>query len=618
MPAITFTEDFTTIDDAEDVGTWSGWGQNTGKWDDEADIYIEGSQSVGLQPFQLGDSGWGVDIDPSTFNATTNYISIWLYTTPGFLDTSANNGVYVRVGSGAAWTDYAYDYLVGGSDVAWVGRGWHVIFLDANRTTDRTQPGANPPNLAAVRRVGVGLNITATASKSTVIAIDIMQYGTYLEVTGPYSNDSAVDGLDFNDNGAGADTITRSDGGDFTADGIETGDQIIVTGTTNNNGEYTVTNVVAATITLASGDLTQTELNVTTAYVDSVVSLQDIQAKDIADDSWYGIVTKSPNGIFEINGPLILGDQSGTNRLYFRSRGEKIVFTDQPADDADMLSIVAVEDTGKTVIEFGDSTGTGDDRIGFSGSIFTENDEFTGCDSTIALSAVVDTVCCFGSSFLGLGGGVSFAADTDHLVTNCVFDNCGQIDLGSVEARNLTFSGYDSASDAALLWNANIDVENSRFLANANSGGDASAIEHPAAGEFDYTNLTFAGNDYDVHNSSAGLVTINNLGTSNANTHKETGGGSTSIVTAVFFRLTELLANTEVRIYRKSDGAYLGGIENSGVTFQYNYVFPGANFDAYVHILHMDYLFNRLDVTLTNDDQIIPVQYSTDRVYSNP
>jgi len=82
--------------------------------------------------------------------------------------------------------------------------------------------------------------------------------------------------------------------------------------------------------------------------------------------------------------------------------------------------------------------------------------------------------------------------------------------------------------------------------------------------------------------------------------------------------LTELLANTEVRIYRKSDGAYLGGIENSGVTFQYNYVFPGANFDAYVHILHMDYLFNRLDVTLTNDDQIIPVQYSTDRVYSNP
>jgi hypothetical protein len=283
-----------------------------------------------------------------------------------------------------------------------------------------------------------------------------------------------------------------------------------------------------------------------------------------------------------------------------------------------MLSIVAKEDTGKTVIEFGDSTGTGDDRVGFSGSIFTENDTFTGCDSSIDLSAAVDSVWCFGSSFLGIGGGVSYAADTDHLVTNCVFDNCGQVDLGSVEARNLTFSGYDSASDAALLWNANIDVENSRFLANANSSSDASAIEHPDAGEFDYTNLTFAGNDYDVHNSSAGLVTINNLGTSDANTHKETGGGSTSIVTQVYLLLTDLKANSEVRIYRVSDGAYLDGIENSGASFQYNYTFPGANFDVYVHILHMDWLFNRLDITLTNSNQTIPVQYNTDRVYSNP
>jgi hypothetical protein len=618
MPVITFTEDFTTIDDAEDVGTWDGWGNNTGKWDDETDIYVENTQSVGCQPNNLGDSGWGVDIDPSNFDATSNYITIWVYITPGFVDTSTNNGVYVRVGSGANWLDYAYDYLVGGSDVAWVGRGWHLICLDANRTTDRTQVGANAPNLAAVRRVGVGFDVHKTASKSTVLAIDIMQYGTYLEVTGPYSHDSAVDGLDFNDNGVAADTITRSDGGDFTTDGIETGDQIIVTGTTHNNGEYTVTNVVAATITLASGDLAQTELNVTTAYVDSVVGFQDILDKDIADDSWFGIITKSPNGIFEINGPLIIGDQSGAGRIYFRTQSEKIVFTDQPADDADMLSISVAEDTGKTVFVIGDSTGTGDDRVGYSGSFFTEDDTFCGSDSSLDLSAAVDTVYTFGATFQNIGGGVSYAADTDHLVTNCTFDACGQVDLGSVEARNLTFSGYGSASDAALLWNSNIDIENSRFLANANATSDASAIEHTAAGEFDYTNLTFAGNDYDVHNSSAGQVTINNLGTSDASTHKETGGGSTTIVTQVYLRLTELEANSEVRIYNTSTGVYLDGIENSGATFQYNYTFPGANFDVYVHILHMDWLFNRLDITLTNDNQIIPVQYSTDRVYDNP
>lgn len=615
MPILTFTEDYTTLTDCEDVGLLTEWGVGAGKWVDETEIYIENSQSVGLKPFAVGEGGIGIALGAS-FNATQELVTVWVFTTPGFLNTSAVKGVYIRLGSdnGGDFTVDYYDYVVGGSNVAWVGSGWHQIVLDPNRTTNRTSSGA--PNLATIYNVGVGFTVTATASKSTVIAVDIMQRGTYLEVTGPWSADPGGNGLDFNENGAGADTITRDDAGDFSADGWEIGDICVVSGTTTSNGEYEVFGVAAATLTLSIGDFTANELNVTAARLDAVIGFQDIIDKDETDDSWFGTITKSINAEFEVNSPLYVGDQSGADRVYFRTRGEKVVITDQPNEEEGKL--IVIEDTGRTAFNAGDSDGVDDDRVGFGGTVFSQDNTFNGCTGSFDFSDTVDLLEVYGSLFLNVVGGIAFAADTDHLVTNCSFDVCGQVDLGSVEARNLTFSGYELTAAAALLWNTNIDVENSRFLANRNSSSDASAIEHTAIGEFDYNNLTFAGNDYDVHNSSAGLVTINNLGTSDANTHKETGGGSTSIVTQVRLTLTELYANTEVRIYRVSDGAYLGGIENSGVSFEYNYVFPGGNFDVYVQILHMTWLYNRLDVTLTNANQVIPVQYSIDRVYSNP
>jgi len=526
MPVLSFTEDYTTISDAENVALWTGWGQNDAKWDDEEDIYVEGSQSVGLQPFAIGEGGLGFSL-AGTFDATSNLVTVWIFTVPGFLNTSGTKGVFIRLSSdngGDIEVDY-YDYVVGGNDVAWVGKGWHQVVLDPNRTTNRTSDGA--PDLTIIKSIGVGFTVTATASKSTVLAIDIMQYGTYLEVTGPTSSDPGGNGLDFNENGAGADTITRDDAGNFVNDGWEIGDTCVVTGTTTSNGEYEVTNVVAATITLSIGDFTVDELNVTTAFLDAVIGLQNVIDKDIADDSWFGTITKSMNAEFEVNSPLYLGDQAGAGRVYFRTRGEKIVISDQPNEAEGKL--VVVEDTGRTAFNAGDSDGTGDDRVGFGGTVFSQDDTFNGCTGSFDFSDTVDLLEVYGSLFLNVVGGIAFAADTDHLVTNCSFDVCGQVGLGSVEARNLTFSGYDSATAAALLWNANIDVENSRFLANRNATLDGSAIEHPVIGTFTYTNLTFAGNDYDIHNSSAALVTVNNVGTSNAVTHKETGGGSTVI-----------------------------------------------------------------------------------------
>lgn len=62
-------------------------------------------------------------------------------------------------------------------------------------------------------------------------------------------------GIAFVDGGGGADTITDTGNG-FIAAGFEAGDQITVSGSTSNDGDYTIVSVVAGTITLATGTLT--------------------------------------------------------------------------------------------------------------------------------------------------------------------------------------------------------------------------------------------------------------------------------------------------------------------------------------------------------------------------
>lgn len=59
--------------------------------------------------------------------------------------------------------------------------------------------------------------------------------------------------LTFNENSPAADTIVRS-AGSWITDGFQAGDTIFVTGTSSNNGTYTIDTVVALTITLVATD----------------------------------------------------------------------------------------------------------------------------------------------------------------------------------------------------------------------------------------------------------------------------------------------------------------------------------------------------------------------------
>lgn len=64
--------------------------------------------------------------------------------------------------------------------------------------------------------------------------------------------------ISFSDNGTNADTIFKSDGG-FSIAGFAAGDEITITGSTSNDGEYTIFSVDDNTITLAADDVLTTE-----------------------------------------------------------------------------------------------------------------------------------------------------------------------------------------------------------------------------------------------------------------------------------------------------------------------------------------------------------------------
>ena len=82
--------------------------------------------------------------------------------------------------------------------------------------------------------------------------------------------------------------------------------------------------------------------------------------------------------------------------------------------------------------------------------------------------------------------------------------------------------------------------------------------------------------------------------------------------------LTPLQAGSEVRIYRVSDGAELTGVEDSGASYGYTYVYTSDEVvDIVIH--HKEYEPIRLkSITLSNADATIPVQQRFDRNYNNP
>ena len=605
MSAPTINHNLTTFNDAStDPGT--GWGQNSGKWDVETEIYREGSSSLGCTPNATGDGGNGYT--GTSFDATARLILVWVYVvTPGFANTLDNYGVYIRIGSSTSWTDYVYDYKVGGSDVAWTGKGWHLVVLDANRTQDR-QPGANAPTLTAITRVGVGFTITTTSSKSTAMAIDAIRHGTSFEVTGSIATTGV--NLAFT---ASTKTITRASG-DFSSDGYASGDPIYVRGSTSNDGRFTVNTVGTTTMTVLE-DLVD-ESSASGRTIDAAVTWADVISWDEGTSTYnYGVVTRNTLGSIELNFPVTLGDVSGSNRLVFETLSPEVVyFTDQAMDPGTQdLRLITAEDTGAvTRVFFGQSTGAGDSRVGFGGVTYIQDRTVFSGEAWLDFDAAITELGIFGSTLSELKGSSTFPASSgSYYIATSSFSGCGQVDLGRAQTRGAVFTGYDGTTDGALLWNENIDIKNSRFLSNTRG------IEHPSAtgSPYAYDALFFAGNTYDVNNTSGSAITISKTNLSDPSTYT---GSSVTFSASYNHILTGMAQYTEVTYLTAGTTTELYHVEDVGAGGSTTYVHSGgASVD--IHIFHVDYEPIYIDgLTLPNDNATIPISQVADNVYENP
>lgn len=82
--------------------------------------------------------------------------------------------------------------------------------------------------------------------------------------------------------------------------------------------------------------------------------------------------------------------------------------------------------------------------------------------------------------------------------------------------------------------------------------------------------------------------------------------------------LTGLKADSEVRVYRESDGLELMGTESSGTTFSAQYE-HSSDIPVYIVVHSLNWISIRLDgQVLTGDGLTIPIQQQRDRQYLNP
>jgi len=292
----------------------------------------------------------------------------------------------------------------------------------------------------------------------------------------------------------------------------------------------------------------------------------------------YGIITalNSDGSAIELLGELDIGDDVGTNATTVTDVDKKI-FAGNPSyyDGTSVTTPIPLtamgincvgNATGATSITIGKKVGTGDSASGRNGYTIVGNATYTvGIDWD---DGNVNTNKWYGTTFELLGGTLSWSNSSTHELIGCTFNDCAQFDpVGAIVMRAMTFVNYAGSADGALLWNENIDIQKSNFIANTRG------VEHPSSAgtPYGYTDMVFSGNTYDVNNTSGTAITINKSGTSNPSTY-DTGQtsvtftGSVPITVTVVNAAGTAITTAAVRI-EEADGTLVaqGDVNGSGV-----------------------------------------------------
>lgn len=223
-----------------------------------------------------------------------------------------------------------------------------------------------------------------------------------------------------------------------------------------------------------------------------------------------------------------------------------------------------------------------------------------------------------------------------NATNNSVWNLSGPITLTNTLSGCTVNEAVVTASTAAVIVDDLAKVADTTFIRGANGytteltsiGGGSMTWSASTTGyrtgtagsPITATNL----GDEDIYvNVGSGELTINVA--SGATTPSiRSAGAIVNIVSGATLTINNLVANTEIRVHRTSDGAALGGIElattadpdNAG-KFKYDYAYS-TNEAIYIQVINIQYEILKVDYTLDGTDQKLQIAQRFDRNYSNP
>ena len=172
MAAPVYATDLTDfyLDGAATVTALGGGASGLGN--PETDFYIQGASCISKQAWTNATKGFNIDGLGTTFTVPTDgcVIAFAVYTATGSLDSKANGGLQLLIGSAA--TSFQA-YYVGGSDTL-AYDSWVPYVVDPNTATADASAGTT-----SWRYVGTQAKLPTTAgpTKGNPLALDVVRYG---------------------------------------------------------------------------------------------------------------------------------------------------------------------------------------------------------------------------------------------------------------------------------------------------------------------------------------------------------------------------------------------------------------------------------------------------------
>ena len=192
MAAPVYTSDLTTLipDDVSSTSNWAALGGGASGLNVETDYFIQGTVCCSKNAWASATKGMAEDTtNTSLSTGTLDAVYTWVtHLTPGSLDTKANGGISIKMGTSS---NALNDYYYAGKDTIDYGAPWICAVIDPENTT--ASVGTIAGNV--MDTYGAVAKLVGGPSKGSPFGIDAIRQGRSYEATaGEVANPATFSG----------------------------------------------------------------------------------------------------------------------------------------------------------------------------------------------------------------------------------------------------------------------------------------------------------------------------------------------------------------------------------------------------------------------------------------